>query len=393
MYEYEKALLKKKLGECYDVFKEYKCFLAGGAITSIFTGNEINDYDIYFRSQQDVYDYMTEMPNSSWTIAASDKSFTVKTVDGFIVQPIFFRYFNSAEEIFESFDFTVCMGAFDFDKEEFVLHDDFLKDNVSRRLVFNSKTTFPIISALRISKYKERGYNIDRRQFMRIMLAISKLKINSVAMLKRHLGGMYGEDIGRYLEIKEDEPFSLDNIIERMSEYSLEEHAEEIPTVYFDGMWEIYVAKKLGMRLPYYQIGERYYTRRGNGLLHINYKEIDDNFYLDNSFMTTEFPMVRYKCVRKVGEGVYQSYYDNTFKYELGRIAIAKNRAGLYCVDESGIPTCQYSNEGDAVMLKLLIMDARDVVGGFRNLFKGTIQASQVYVWEEMPIKRKDNKA
>ena len=44
-------------------------------------------------------------------------------------------------------------------------------------------------------------------------------------------------------------------------------------------------------------------------------------------------------------------------------------------------------------MLKLLIMDARDVVGGFRNLFKGTIQASQVYVWEEMPIKRKDNKA
>lgn len=387
MYEYEKALLKKKLGSYYEMFKDYNCFLAGGAINSLFTHSEINDYDLYFRNQQDLYDFMTEYSNSSWIISDSDKSFTIKMGE-LIVQPIFFRYFDSAKQIFESFDFTVCMGAYDFQKEEFVLHEDFLKDIAARRLVFNSGTAFPVISALRIAKYKEKGYEIDRRQFMRVMLAISKLKITSFEMLRRHLGGMYGESIEEFLKIEEGEPFNLDKVIDSMADYTVKEGEREIPTVYFEGMYELYIAKKIGIKIPVYRIDDKYYMRRGNGLARIKPDEIDDSLYLDNSFITTEFPMVRYKCVKKVGEGLYQSYYDNNFKYELGRIAVAKNPRGLFCVDESGIPACQYSECDNAVMLKLLIMDARDIVGGFNNLFKGTIQASKVYVWEEVPIKK-----
>ena len=47
MYEVEKRKIKEMLGsEVYDVLKETKCVLAGGAITSLFTNKEINDFDI-----------------------------------------------------------------------------------------------------------------------------------------------------------------------------------------------------------------------------------------------------------------------------------------------------------------------------------------------------------
>lgn len=393
MYEYEKALLKKKLGSYYEMFKDYNCFLAGGAINSLFTHAEINDYDLYFRSQQDLYGFMTESPSSTWIIADSDKSFTVKVANNMgelIVQPIFFRYFDNAEQIFESFDFTVCMGAFDFQKEEFVLHEDFLNDIAARRLVFNPNTAFPIISALRIAKYKEKGYEIDRRQFMRIMLTISRLKITSLEMLRRHLGGMYGESIEAHIKIDENEPFDLNKIIERMGEYTVEEDEREIPTVYFEDDYELYIAKKIGMKIPIVQIGDKYYTRNSTGLRRIKPDAIDENFVLDRGFTVNEFPMVKYKCVKKIGDGLYRSFYDSDFVYELGRVAEAKNcHHGLYMVGESGKETCQYSDKEGAVMLKLLIMDARDVTPrGLGTLFCGNTTADRVYVMEEIPIKK-----
>ena len=44
MYEVEKAKIKQAIGgDVYDMLKETKCILAGGAITSLFTNKEIND--------------------------------------------------------------------------------------------------------------------------------------------------------------------------------------------------------------------------------------------------------------------------------------------------------------------------------------------------------------
>lgn len=388
MYEYEKALLKNKLGSYYDRLRKHKCFLAGGAITSVFTHTEINDYDIYFHSQQDVYNFMTESGSGMWLVSESDKSFTLKFCDN-VVQAIFFRYFNEASEIFDSFDFTVCMGAYDFEKEEFVFHEDFMKDNVSRRLVFNNKTAFPIISALRIAKYKDKGYSIDRRQYMRVMLAVSRLKINSVDALKRHLGGMYGEELDSYLKLDENEPFDLEKVIERLGDYLAETNNVFCELDFYEGDYNIHIAKKLGMKIKYIQIDNRYYMRNGDyGFMRIYPENIDDSYCLDNTFIVNEFPMVKYKCVKKIGEGLYESYYDKNFIYELGRIAVAENQYnGLYCVDESGIKGCQYSDKSNAVMLKLLVMDARDIIPSKMGAAKkGIVQVTKAYVLEEMPV-------
>lgn len=390
MYEYEKALLKKNLEPIYDELCELGCYLAGGAITSIFTHKDINDYDLYFRSPEDAYKFVTSLDYSRWVLSESDKSFTMSVSDK-TVQVIFFKYFDKAEDIFKTFDFTVCMGAFDFGKEEFVFHEDFFKDNTSRRLVFNSSTAFPINTALRVAKYKEKGYTIDRRQQMRIELAVSKLNINSVALLKRHLGGMYGEEIEKYLKLDEIEEFDLDEIIERMNDYMLEIKKESNPfNIFIESDFNTHVAEKLGYRIPYIQIDDRCYVRKNNGFERIDRNRIDKNYRLDNSFVVNEFPMVKYKCVKKIGDGLYESFYDKNYIYELGRIAVAENNfVGLFCVDEDHVRTCQYKENDGAVMLKLLVMDARDFIPSkMYSAIKGTAQVSRVYVMEEIPIQK-----
>ena len=52
MFEVEKAKIKQAISACvYDMLKENKCVLAGGAITSLMCGREVNDYDLYFTTQ------------------------------------------------------------------------------------------------------------------------------------------------------------------------------------------------------------------------------------------------------------------------------------------------------------------------------------------------------
>ena len=52
-FEIEKNLIKKAIGEdVYDMLKDMKVVLAGGAITSIFSGAEINDFDLYMTDKE-----------------------------------------------------------------------------------------------------------------------------------------------------------------------------------------------------------------------------------------------------------------------------------------------------------------------------------------------------
>ena len=55
MYKKEEYILRKSIGEeLVKLFTKHNCVLAGGAITSIFSGNRINDYDIYFHTKVDL---------------------------------------------------------------------------------------------------------------------------------------------------------------------------------------------------------------------------------------------------------------------------------------------------------------------------------------------------
>lgn len=223
MYTFEKAKIKQMLGnDIYDMLKETKCVLAGGAITSLFTNREINDFDLYFTSKESLsqvfaqafgvsedeflqpYDLIVKFATKR-SMLCIDKSGQQK------LQLIHYKIHDNIESIFQSFDFEHVMGAFDFATEEFVLHENFMKANAQRLMQFNPATDFPITSMMRVQKYKERQYTISKAQMLRVAFTIANKEYASWEDVKSEISGLYGiapEDM-----FDETKPFSLEEVV------------------------------------------------------------------------------------------------------------------------------------------------------------------------------------
>ncbi|MGN7962613.1 hypothetical protein [Brucella sp. 22210] len=210
-------------------------FVAGGAVTSVFTGAKINDVDLYFKSrrafERAVYDAYEE---GLWCVAASKRAVTFADQSNNIAQLMYFDFFPAAEDIFKAFDFTVCMGAVDLDTGEkiewrggsrvtlgekhpdsgFVFHPDFLKHNSQRFLKFNSGTRYPLASSTRVLKYQQRGYTIGKGDMMKIALAVRGVKIDTWDDLKDQIGGAYGDKV---VLGNEDKPFTIEAAIDALT--------------------------------------------------------------------------------------------------------------------------------------------------------------------------------
>jgi hypothetical protein len=373
-YEREKEQLKRLLGSSYDTLRDYECILAGGAITSLFTRKDINDFDIYFRSKELLADFLYGEMERRWVTAHTDKSILF-SVEGKPIQAIAFRYFASAYEIFESFDFTVCMGAFDFKTEEFVFHPDFFTHNAQRILVFNENTAFPIISGLRVDKYKQKGYYISKTEFIRILLTVNNQKIEDYDTLIRQIGGMYGERYDNWIEQKDK--FSMPGVI---SDLKSVEPGSEKAVVSEIGNWDEFVFDITGIRPKAIEFrGLTYYVRGRNIELYYGDKSKLD-FVDINSIINA--PLYFFKYVRKTEDGRYFSFYDNNFEYKLGETVVARNREGLFCVHDDEINHAQYCNDKGAVLIRLRVDELDDIIT-FHNVLESTVQVKKA-VFEEV---------
>lgn len=227
-----KNILLRGLGEdAVRLLKATNAIIAGGAITSIFSATEINDYDIYFRTHEDIVTFIRNTYNEEGYEENGDvfplteetfldigmfefmcHSYTSRSIsythNGLNLQLIHFEYFKEPKDIFESYDFHINMGAYDFKTEQFVLHDKFMTSLAARKLTFNTGTRYPIMSSLRVSKYLERGYTISKKEMFKIGLAISELNIQSWDALEDQLSGFYGIDVSDMFD--RTIPFSMD---------------------------------------------------------------------------------------------------------------------------------------------------------------------------------------
>lgn len=223
MFEVEKAKIKQMIGsELYDLFKDTKCILAGGAITSLFTNSQVNDLDIYFTSKEglsqvfaNVYavsedEYLNEF-DMIVKFATERSMLCIDKYNQQKVQLIHYKIHENAQSVFDSFDFENVMGAFDFATEEFVLHENFLKANAQRSIQFNPATDFPITSLMRTSKYRERGYSISKAQMLRVAFTIANKEYDSWEKVKSEVSGLYGiapDDL-----FDETKSFSLEEVV------------------------------------------------------------------------------------------------------------------------------------------------------------------------------------
>lgn len=136
-------------------------WMAGGAIRRTLIGHALNsDFDFFFKSAEALEVWENGLPNGlklvretehhkHWrgTIAGSELP-----VD---VQAIRFRFYESAQQVIDSFDYTVTM---------FVLEDDDLVTtpyalwDLGRRKLAVHKITYPVATMRRLLKYTKQGF-------------------------------------------------------------------------------------------------------------------------------------------------------------------------------------------------------------------------------------------
>jgi hypothetical protein len=386
-FEFEKKKLYSYLGkDLVRTLKHYKGIVAGGTLTSLFCNREINDIDLYFRSSELAIKFFEEIWEDSRWVVSHTKKATQLVYDDVNVQVIHFDYFDSAKDIFNTFDFSVCMAAYDFGSEEFILHDDFLKHNSQRGLHFNRKTAYPIVSMLRVQKYEDKGYKISKPEFIRIVMTCMNLDINTYEELKDHLGGMYGVNYDKLFEDIQDEEFDLEKAIDLIANISLSDEyfTRPEPVNITDVDMIIDTISKKPQKILMVK-GNAHKIRYDGTLKKLEFvppyhEKINLKEYLDK----VKF----YKFVKKSGDR-YFSFYDKLFEYFMGEEVEAEGQIrnnsfheheGKLHMSLKQSLSSQYRNSNGSVLIEMSVKP-EDFLG---NEY-GHITARKVTVLREVP--------
>lgn len=161
-------------------------FIAGGAVTSVFSSAVINDFDVFFPTSESLNEALKQVSRDDHTIE-TESALSVR-IDEKRVQ--FIKAVTGAPDaVIGKFDFTICQGAF-LPDQSFILGECFLQHLSQRRLVFNLAAEFPICSLYRTRKFIGRGFQFSGIEAIKLGLSIQKLKIDTYADLKKQLLGI-----------------------------------------------------------------------------------------------------------------------------------------------------------------------------------------------------------
>lgn len=137
-------------------------WLAGGALRRTLLGQEPDsDFDFFFRDADQLLDFTHGLETRGLTkVRETEHHVHYRGRIGDLggerdVQCIRFRYYQTADEVIDSFDFTVCMFA--FDGSTLTAGDMALWDLGRKRLAVH-KLTYPLASMRRLLKYGRQGF-------------------------------------------------------------------------------------------------------------------------------------------------------------------------------------------------------------------------------------------
>jgi hypothetical protein len=374
-------------------------FVAGGAVSCVFTGREVNDVDIYPKTSRAAAYILHFILDKTRVISVTERSvFSLYFAgeDTYALNLVVLQdaVFPTAEDIFNKFDFTVVMGAYDVAADTFVLHDRFMLDNAARRLHVHTGTQYPIESTLRVQKYASYGYKISRTQMFKLLLRVTQLNIRSYEELKNHLGGLYGYNILEVLGKHFGRPVSLNDtvdmgaVLEALDSAETLEPVDRGPTDYMKsleklkarvyGAYSAQIAEEgfplyvrvNGMDILFGTLNTPHKTAMVNALLSaLVVQRID---YVDpflaaalphaKESQPTESYLIMFKNVRRHSEGVWKSVFANTFKYKVEEAATSPH--GLWFYAATDINRKYYSD--DTVTIACLVYST-DIIKSHRS--------------------------
>jgi hypothetical protein len=131
-------------------------WVAGGAVRGFVLNEHYNDIDVFFKSQA-VFDRVKNfLCARGGKIRRQRPEVTEIDFQGIIVQLCSYRWFESAQDVINDFDFTICRFAMDFRWKVLYSQVDY-DDAINMRLrPFLLK--YPIVVFRRIDKFINKGY-------------------------------------------------------------------------------------------------------------------------------------------------------------------------------------------------------------------------------------------
>lgn len=138
-------------------------YVAGGYVRSLICGNkDFSDIDLFFSSEiyyNKAYAYLSRY----WYNTVSTKSAeTFENKMNYKIQLIKFKYFASAVELIDSFDFTCTQFALSVKKDQIkATYAPTGPLDVSNKALIPHKITYPTASLQRLLKYTQNyGYSV-----------------------------------------------------------------------------------------------------------------------------------------------------------------------------------------------------------------------------------------
>jgi len=228
-YEKQMWLLQRKMKQA-DLDTTIRFFIAGGALTSVFSGKPINDLDAFFYEEADFDTMVKDIENKGFTPAfktnnALSYNLLPHGETNSIRVQLIRKYFGTPNEIISKFDYTVCMAAYEpnhgvnWEWGTMTVDDRFLYHLSEKLLVFNHKTEYPIASLWRAKKYLKREFKLPAIECIKLALAINNLKIGSYEGLKDQLEGIdtfFLKDLTDAMLEKADEVYDFEQALEWM---------------------------------------------------------------------------------------------------------------------------------------------------------------------------------
>jgi len=111
---------------------------------------------------------------------------------------VIIRFFGGPEAIHENFDFVHCTNYWTYE-EGVVVNEDALLALMSRTLVYRG-SLYPVCSIFRAKKFIQRGWKINAGQYLKMVMQINDLDLNNPVILEEQLTGV---DVAYFREIIE----------------------------------------------------------------------------------------------------------------------------------------------------------------------------------------------
>lgn len=152
-------------------------WLAGGAVRRTLDRTPLDsDFDFFFKNEEQKNKFAEQLREEDGAFQVFENEFNATylmpaqiiphdevpewnkgVTPEAKIQLIHFRYYNSAEEVIDSFDFTLSQFAYD---GENIYMADFAMWDVARRRLVPHKLTYATASVRRLLKYSAQGFTV-----------------------------------------------------------------------------------------------------------------------------------------------------------------------------------------------------------------------------------------